>query len=180
MKNPFSFHAEEDNHMAKETKSAKETAKEAVKNVQETAVRLEKAAEEAAAEVKEKATKTTKAAAKSVKTAEAKAKDTAAKTGKAAAKSVKTAEAKAEETVKAAEVAVKKAAPRKAVRETVYLQYMGKEINKDDIIDKVKKIWTDEMGRKASEIKEITLYLKTDDNAAYYVINGDATGKIDL
>ncbi len=169
--------------MKKETKSVKETAASAVKTVQNTAAKVEKAAEDAkvtAAEVKEKAVNTTKAAAKTVKAAE----DIAAKTVKAAedkaVKTVKAAEEKAEETVKAASAAVKKAPVNKAVKETIYLQYMGKEINKDDIIAQIKKIWTDELNKKASDLKEITLYLKTDDNAAYYVINGEVTGKIAL
>ena len=158
--------------MKKETKSVKETAASAVKTVQNTAAKVEKAAEDAkvtAAEVKEKAVNTTKAAAKTVKAAE----DIAAKT-------VKAAEDKAVKTVKAASAAVKNAPVKKAVKETIYLQYMGKEINKDDIIAQIKKIWTDELNKKASDLKEITLYLKTDDNAAYYVINGEVTGKIAL
>ena len=48
------------------------------------------------------------------------------------------------------------------------------------MIANVKKIWTDVMNKKEFDLKEITLYLKTDDNAAYYVINGEVTGKINL
>ncbi len=158
--------------MKKETKTVKETAASAVKTVQETAAKVEKSAEKAAVEAK--------ATAAEVKATAAEVKEKAVRTTKAAAKTVKAAEAKAEKTVKAASEAVKKAPVKKAVKETVYLQYMGKEINKDDVMAQVKKIWTDELNKKASDLKEITLYLKTDDNAAYYVINGEVTGKIAL
>ena len=79
--------------------------------------------------------------------------------------------------------AAKKTAEKKAVSKItskVYLQYLGREINKDDLVAQVEKIWTDEMGRKASEIRNITLYLKPEENAAYYVVNDEVSGKLDL
>ena len=106
---------------------------------------------------------------------------TAAKTKTVAAKTVKSATKTAEKAVKAAEEVVKKAPVKKAaVKELVYLQYLGREISKDELIDRVKAIWTGELGRKASDIKSITLYLKPEENSAYYVINGEETGRIDL
>ena len=112
---------------------------------------------------------------------------TAAKTKSAAAKTVKTATQTAEKavkaaekTVKAAEEAVKNAPVKKTIKELVYLQYLGKEISKDDLMERVKAIWTGELGKKASEIKSITLYLKPEENAAYFVVNGEETGRIDL
>ena len=93
-------------------------------------------------------------------------------------------EKKAVETVKSAvKNAPKKAAAatkKTAVKETVYLQYLGKEINKEDIVAQVKEVWTKQMKRKVSDIKSITLYLKPEENAAYFVINDDATGKVEL
>ena len=96
------------------------------------------------------------------------------KTEEAAAKTA----AKAETAVKAA---AKKAPAKKAVvKETVYLQYLGKEIDKDELVKQVKEIWTKELNNKATDIKDITLYLKPEENAAYYVVNGDVTGRIQL
>ena len=142
--------------MKKETKSVKDAAKDAVKAAAETAVKVEKAAEKAASTTK-----------KTVKAAE----DVAGKT-------VKAAEDVAGKTVKAAGEAVKKAPVRKSVKETVYLQYLGKEINKDDLVEQVREIWTGELNKKASDLKSISLYLKPEENAAYYVINGVTTGRI--
>ena len=67
-----------------------------------------------------------------------------------------------------------------AVKETVYLQYLGKEINKDDLVKQVKDIWTNELKNKAGDLKSVTLYLKPEENMAYYVINDDVTGSIAL
>jgi hypothetical protein len=44
----------------------------------------------------------------------------------------------------------------------------------------VKKVWTGELKKKASELQTINLYLKPEDNAAYYVLNDTFMGKIDL
>lgn len=116
-----------------------------------------------------------------VKTVEEAVKKAAEETEKKAAKAV-------EETVKAvktvkttAKAAAKKAAEKRtAVKETIYLQYLGKEIKKEDLMKRVKEIWTKELKHKVSDLKAVTLYLKPEENAAYYVINDEVTGKIDL
>ena len=61
-----------------------------------------------------------------------------------------------------------------------HLQYLGKEINKDDLVKQVKDIWTKELKNKAGDLKSVTLYLKPEENMAYYVINDDVTGSIAL
>lgn len=119
--------------------------------------------ETAAVSAEEK--KAPKAAAK--KTTE---KDTAKK-----APAKKTAEKEtAKETVK------KAPAKKTAVKETVYLQYLGKEIDKDDLMKRVKEVWTKQMKKKVGELKSVTLYLKPEENMVYYVINGDVTGSMDI
>lgn len=62
----------------------------------------------------------------------------------------------------------------------VYVQWLGKEVSEKDIVNKVKKIWTEEMGRKESELTDLKVYVKPEDNGAHYVINGDVTGFICL
>ena len=53
-------------------------------------------------------------------------------------------------------------------------------IKTDELMAKVKKIWTGELNKKEADLKEINLYLKPEDNAAYYVINGSCSGRIDF
>ncbi|MCI7603647.1 MAG: DUF6465 family protein [Blautia massiliensis] len=142
-----------------ETKAAEKTA--------EVKPAAAKPVEEKAAEVKSDEEKTT-----AVKSEEP-AKKTAAKkttTRKTAAAKKTTTRTTAKTT------AAKKAEP---VTE-VYVQYWGKEIHTSEVADRIKKIWTEDMGKKASELKELKIYIKPEDNGAHYVINGDVTGFIGL
>ena len=50
----------------------------------------------------------------------------------------------------------------------------------EDVVESIKKIWTEEMGRKESELEDLKVYIKPEENKAYYVINGDITGAIGL
>lgn len=130
--------------------------------------------------------KSTKATAKATAS---QATETVAKTVekavKAAEKTTKAVAEKAEEVKEAvketAKAPAKRTTTRKtAVKETVYLQYLGKEINKDDLVKQVKDIWTKELKNKAGDLKSVTQYLKPEENMAYYVINDDVTGSIAL
>ena len=129
--------------------------------------------------------KSTKATAKATAS---QATETVAKTVEKAVKAAETTKAvaeKAEEVKEAvketAKAPAKRTTTRKtAVKETVYLQYLGKEINKDDLVKQVKDIWTKELKNKAGDLKSVTLYLKPEEKMAYYVINDDVTGSIAL
>ena len=81
----------------------------------------------------------------------------------------------AAKTEKAVKTAAKKAPAKKTeVKEAVYLQYLGKELNSADIVEAAKKA----SGEK--NITSITVYLKPEENKAYYVVNGDVTGSVEL
>ncbi len=100
-----------------------------------------------------------------------------ARTKKAAeaAVEVNAAEVKTE-TTKAAKAPAKKT----ALKETVLMQWYGKEVNKDDLMKQVKEIWTKQMKKKVGEMKTVTIYLKPEENMAYYVINEEVSGNIAL
>ena len=142
-----------------ETKAAEKTAE--VKPADEKPVE-EKTAEVKSAEEKTTAVKSEEPAKKTAAKKTTTRKTTAAKktTTKTAAKTT----------------AAKKAEP---VTE-VYVQYWGKEIHTSEVADRIKKIWTEDMGKKASELKDLKIYIKPEDNGAHYVINGDVTGLIGL
>ena len=82
--------------------------------------------------------------------------------------------AEVKETVKEAPKAEKKEAVQ-----NVYVQFAGKEILTADLAAQVTEKWV-ALGHRASSIKELNLYVKPEDNAAYYVINGKESGKIEL
>ena len=66
-----------------------------------------------------------------------------------------------------------------SVKEKVVLQANGREVDVDDVTEKAKEAFESE-GHKKEEIKKVVVYLKSEENAAYYVINDEFTGRIDL
>lgn len=144
-----------------ETKAAEKTTaaeKEAVKEVAKEVVKETAAAEEAPA----KAAKTTRTTAKKTTTKKA-----AAPKKPAAAK--KPAEKKAPA----------KAAKKEAEQEMI-LQFGGREIKEKDLYERIQQIWIEGYGKKAEELKSLKVYVKPEEFTAYYVINDDVTGSIDL
>ena len=67
--------------------------------------------------------------------------------------------------------------PEKAAETKAEVEYYGKQVDEKDIIANVKKAWT-KSGRKVGDIKTIDLYIKPEEGAVYYVINGSDTGAV--
>ena len=162
------------------TASVSETpAKSVVTASEEKAVKAETPkTDDAKASVETKAEeKTSEVKSDEEKTTAVKSEEPAKKTAAKKTTTRKTAAAKKTTTRTTAKTtAAKKAEP---VTE-VYVQYWGKEIHTSEVADRIKKIWTEDMGKKVSELKELKIYIKPEDNGAHYVINGDVTGFIGL
>ena len=156
----------------------KSSASKAVKAAESKEAAVEKTAakvvEKPALAKAEKAAENVKKAAEETKTAVASAVKKAAEETKAAAE---TAVKKAEKKTAAVKKAAEKAA---APEESVSVQYAGKDILVSDLMGQAKKDWTEKFGRKAAELKKVSLYVNTDDNTAYYVLNDDVKGQIAL
>ena len=88
----------------------------------------------------------------------------------------KVAEKVVEETKEAAKK-VRKAAPKKEMKTTLIVEHQGKQVEDKDMIAAVKKAWT-KSGRKIGDIKTMTLYVKPEEAAVYYVINTTETGSV--
>lgn len=65
------------------------------------------------------------------------------------------------------------------MKAALYVEYQGRQLNEKDIIADAKKIWTNS-GKKASDLTSLKIYIKPEDNMAYYVFNDDITGSFDL
>ena len=52
------------------------------------------------------------------------------------------------------------------MKTSAYVEFYGKQVAKDDLVNEVKKIWT-ESGKQVSEIKSIALYLKPEEDCCY-------------
>lgn len=118
------------------------------------------------------------------------AKETAVKAAEAVKEAVKTETEAVKKAAKSVEkkVAEKKAAEKKAPakkaaakpeakKETVVLQFAGKEINVDAIVESAK---ADFKANNKGCVRKLDVYVKPEDNAAYYVVNGKTEGKVDL
>lgn len=79
------------------------------------------------------------------------------------------------ETVKKETVKAKKPAKK----QEVYIQFGDREVLEKDVLDKVKKAWT-ESGKKVGEMIDVKIYIKPEDAMAYYVINDEFSGSIEL
>lgn len=69
--------------------------------------------------------------------------------------------------------AKKTTAAKTEVKETVFVQFAGAEYSLDDVKANVKKAWMAETGKQESDIKNIQIYVKPEEHAAYYVVNGE-------
>lgn len=69
---------------------------------------------------------------------------------------------------------------KKETKTSIYLQYQGNEISTEEITKKVQEAWTKTSGKNVEEIKTLNIYIKPEDAAAYYVINEETTGKVEL
>ena len=86
-------------------------------------------------------------------------------------------------TAKKSAATTAKTVAKKAVKavpeEKVYIQFAGRETEAGAITDTVKNMWK-EGGHRVSSIKSLEIYVKPEESAAYYVINGKETGRVDL
>lgn len=102
------------------------------------------------------------------------------KTKAAKAETAPKTEAVKAEAPKAEKAPAKKPAARKAPAKkaaapvvTLTVQYMGKEMTQQAMVESVK-------AQVEVEIKTLDLYAKPEEAAVYYVVNGDITGKVEF
>ncbi|MBR4622163.1 MAG: hypothetical protein IKO44_01355 [Ruminococcus sp.] len=108
------------------------------------------------------------------------AKETVKKAAKAGTKAVKkTGAAAAKKTTTAAKKTVKKVADKaEAVKkEVVFVEFNDKQLDVEAIVASVK---ADFKANNKGVVRNVKVYIKPEDNAAYYVVNGKVDGKVDL
>lgn len=93
-----------------------------------------------------------------------------------AANVAKKAASKAQGTVRGKK---KKAAKKEILKPEVIIQYVGNAAQLEEIIEKIKRLYVEE-GHYLASLKSLQVYVKPEENAAYYVINKKKKGKIDL
>ena len=112
------------------------------------------------------------AAKKATATAEVKETKKATTKKATAAKAVETVEVKETKKAPAKKAAVKK--------EEVTVEFAGKAYTTEQLVQIAKDVWKYDLGRKATEFKTVKIYVKPEENQAYYVVNGEVTGSFSL
>lgn len=92
-------------------------------------------------------------------------------------KKAKQGTAKAKDVANNVKKDISKASARRNCKEEVFVQYAAHEVRTSDIVKAAKADYIAK-GHAESDIKEIQVYIKPSDNAAYYVVNHAETGKI--
>ncbi len=62
----------------------------------------------------------------------------------------------------------------------IEVQYGGNSWKAGDLSERAKEHWAKNNNRDAAEARSLELYIKPEEGKAYYVINGDGLGDIDL
>lgn len=124
-------------------------------------------------------TKTTETTNKTVNPVETKTNTESASEVKTPAKTAKS--TKAAKETKATKSSASKTTTSRAKKTVVetFIQFQGCEASQEAIIDRVKEQYVAD-GHKVSDVKAVKLYIKPEDRAAYYVINDEYAGKVDL
>lgn len=145
----------------------KETVKAPVAEVKKEEV---KTSDVTAAKATETKVKETAKKAPAKKTATTKTKATTAK-----AETVKKKSADTKETVK-------KATAAKASRKNVMVavQFADKNYTMDDLEKIANDVWVYDYNKKASELKDIQLYVKPEEAKVYYVFNNEIAGDFNI
>lgn len=71
----------------------------------------------------------------------------------------------------------KTAAKKSSADSKIYIQFFGKQVTAKDVLASCE---VDYKKNNKAAIKSIDVYVKPEDNAAYYVVNGKVEGKVTL
>lgn len=108
----------------------------------------------------------------------AKAAEDTAKAEKAAKKAAATKKAATKTTTAKKPATKKKAEEKETMTNHVFIQTNYSEIVADDVIKKALEAYKAE-GNKA-KVNNINVYIKPEENAAYYVVNDTVAGRVDI
>ncbi len=65
------------------------------------------------------------------------------------------------------------------MKTNVTVEYAGNQYEERTILSGIKDAWV-AAGKKVKDIKELSVYIKPEEGAAYYVINDKESGKVAL
>lgn len=83
---------------------------------------------------------------------------------------------------KAAEkkTAEKKTVEKKELKSEITVQFGGKSYTQDELVQIAKDVWKYDLNQKVADLTSIELYVKPEENVAYYVMNKEFAGSFYL
>ena len=60
------------------------------------------------------------------------------------------------------------------------VQFAGKEYTTERLVEIAKDVWQYDLGNAPEEFKSVVLYVKPEESAVYYVINGTTSGSFGI
>ncbi len=98
---------------------------------------------------------------------------------KSTAKKTTTKKVEAEKKPAAKKAATTKKVPAKKAAEmkvAMTVQFDGKSYSQEDLMNIAKDVWQYDLQKDPAELKDVELYIKPEEHAAYYVFNGTEQG----
>lgn len=75
----------------------------------------------------------------------------------------------------------KSAAGRKAaVKSEIHVQYKGKSLSEADLVKMAQDVWQYDMNMKPEDFKSVEIYVKPEENTAYFVVNEKFQGSFKM
>ena len=65
------------------------------------------------------------------------------------------------------------------MKKEITIEYGDKKITESDIVAAVKEIWKSQ-GNRIADIAKLELFIKPEENAAYYVVIEEMQGRVDV
>lgn len=81
---------------------------------------------------------------------------------------------------KAAEKEEKKETAAKKTKSSVTLELNGYSYTEESLVQSAKDVWVYDLGKDIKDFKSVELYIKPEDKAVYYIINGEVKGSYAL
>lgn len=103
----------------------------------------------------------------------------AKKAAEPAAKSLKESSEKAKKAAKLVSDDITRQVMKRNEKDEVYIQYKNTEVRTTDLLEKARENYI-ASGHKLTDIQEVQVYVKPEDNKAYYVVNHKDTGKFEI
>ncbi|MCR4891983.1 MAG: DUF6465 family protein [Lachnospiraceae bacterium] len=58
------------------------------------------------------------------------------------------------------------------MKDTFIIQFHGRELSREKVEERFKEVWSQDYGKNVADVKDVTFYIKPEEDAVYFVVNG--------